>query len=79
MIQRWVDLAGVDYTVGNGVVYLRGSLRRRCPIGNGHAKPESMVELAARLESDIRKIVGVRGVVFQLENLVKDDLQWRAR
>ena len=81
LVRRWIDLTKLEYSVTNGVVYLRGSLHPY--LGERELDPrknrETQAELANRLERSLRGIPGVRDVVFQLDRLVKVGWRWKVR
>jgi len=80
LIRQWIDTVQLDHGTMNGIVYLRGSLRRemtRSKDGKVEESPdESMRLLVTKLERQIRCVRGVRDVVCNLENIVKVRGQW---
>lgn len=80
LIRQWIDTTQLDHGTMNGIVYLRGSLRRettRLKDGQLDESPgESMRLLVIRLERQIRGVRGVRDVVCSLANLTKVRGQW---
>jgi hypothetical protein len=81
LVRRWVDLSKLEYSVTNGVIYLRGSLRPYLTerMKDSNRNHEVEVELATRLERSLRLIPGVRDVVFQLDRLKKVGWRWRVQ
>lgn len=80
LIRQWIDTTQLDHGTMNGIVYLRGSLRReitRLKDGKMDESPdESMRLLVIKLERQIRGVRGVRDVVCSLENMAKTRGQW---
>jgi len=83
LIRQWIDTSQLDHGTMNGIVYLRGSLRRemtRQREGKLDESPEeSMRLLVVKLERQIRGVRGVRDVVCNLENLSKVRGQWSSK
>ena len=81
LIRAWIDTTQIDHGTINGIVYLRGTLRRDLPRNdpNQSGPDESLRLLAQRLERNIRAIRGVRDVVCNLENLARVKGQWMPR
>ena len=82
LIRQGIDTTSLDYGTMNGIVYLRGSLRRELLRGNQkdeESPEESLRLLAVRLERQIRGVRGVRDVVCNLENVSKVRGQWTAK
>jgi len=80
LIRQWIDTTQLDHGTMNGIVYLRGSLRRemtRQREGRVEESPEESLRLlVTRLERQIRGVRGVRDVVCNLENIAKVRGQW---
>ncbi len=81
LVRRWVDLTKVEYSVTNGVIYLRGTL---CPYviernTDAASTRDAQIELATRLERSLRMIPGVRDIVFQLDRLSKVGWRWKVQ
>jgi len=79
LIRQWIDTTTLDHGTMNGIVYLRGSLRRellRSSQKEQESPEESLRLLAMRLERQIRGVRGVRDVVCNLENISKVRGQW---
>ena len=89
LIRLWVDLSALEYGVQNGVVYLRGTLRPHTlgwfpgnghvGNGNGRRRRSETCILAEDVEAVMRALPGVRDVVFQFDNLIKDGDHWSER
>ena len=82
LIRQWIDTTQLDYGTMNGIVYLRGSVRREVLQSGGKDKdsPEESIRLLmVRLERQIRAVRGVRDVVCNLQNVSKVKGQWTAR
>jgi hypothetical protein len=80
LVRLWIDLTQLDHGTMNGVVYLRGRLRKEM-IREDSRNPseESARLLMMRLERQIKGVRGVRDVVATLENVSKVKGQWVAR
>ena len=88
LIRLWVDLSALEYGVLNGVVYLRGSLRRHptCGLGalpttngngNGNGSTSEVCLLAEDVERVMQGLPGAREVVLQFDNVVRNGVGWR--
>lgn len=81
LIRAWIDTNLLDHGTINGIVYLRGTLRRELlrddPTEKG--SDESLRLILQRLERQIRAIRGVRDVVCNLENVARVKGQWVPR
>jgi hypothetical protein len=69
LFRRFVDLHELTYGSVNGVVYLRGALRRNplFPAPGGRAPGEDPAIMRWAIERDVRAIAGVKDVIFTLE------------
>lgn len=81
LIRFWIDTSMLDHGTINGIVYLRGSLRRELIREDPHeiGATESLRLLVQRLERHVRSIRGVRDVVCNLENIAKVKGKWVRR
>lgn len=81
LVRSNVDLAKVEHGTTNGVVYLRGALRSFIFHRTDDLTEANLNEaaLAYRIEKSLRRIPGVRDVVFHLERVVKVGTRWRPR
>jgi len=79
LVRRWVDLSKLEYSVTNGVIYLRGSLRPYLTerMKDSTKNDDLELEMVVRLERSLRSLPGVRDVVFQLDRLKKVGWRWR--
>jgi len=81
LVRRWIDTSRVDFGTSNGVVYVRGVLRRI--YGRRQTEEDQDVDdilsLVRRVEKEIRSIPTVKDVVFKLDNLEKSGGQWRRK
>ena len=81
LVRRWLDVDRLDIGTTNGVVYLIGTFE---PLVQGNAKRQSrqdtnsLIKLVVVVEKEIRRLRGVREVVFQLSNLKKRRKSWAA-
>lgn len=76
-----VDLNKVEHGTTNGVIYVRGALRnfsfdRSDELGESRLAEAAFVH---RVEKTLRRIPGVRDVVFQLERVVKVGTRWKPK
>lgn len=81
LVRSSVDLAKVEHGTTNGVVYLRGSLHHFLYYKSDDLTEATLSEaaLAYRIERLLRRIPGVRDVVFNLDRVVKVGARWRSR
>lgn len=80
LIRLWIDTSQLDHGTMNGVVYLRGRLRKEMIREDNRNPAEECARLlATRLERQIRTVRGVRDVVCTLDNVSKVKGQWVAR
>ena len=81
LVKHWVDTSKIDYGTVNGVVYLRGILRRA--YGRERLMDECIDNFALTLvrvvEEDIRRIPGVRHVMFKLADFAKEGGLWKRK
>jgi len=75
-----VDLAKIEHGTTNGVVYVRGNLRHH-DFGRSDDGDSKLAQAAFvhRIEKVLRRIPGVRDVVFQLDRMVKVGTRWRPK
>jgi hypothetical protein len=71
----WIDTTLLDHGATNGVVYVRGTLRRNLIRAEKDGQ-EDVVLLVRRLEREVRNIRGVRDMVCNLVNLAKVGGRW---
>ncbi len=81
LVRKGVDLAGAGFGVTNGVVTLTGVLSSSHFASGGGALDHVVQEahLAKWLERQIKRISGVRDVVFNLDHVKKDGARFRRR
>ncbi|HWN82297.1 MAG TPA: hypothetical protein VNM87_09395 [Candidatus Udaeobacter sp.] len=69
LFRRFVDLNELTFGSVNGVVYLRGAVRRNplFPAAAGQAASHDPATVRWGIERDVRAIEGVKDVIFDLE------------
>lgn len=86
LVKRFVDLRRIRFSTISGIVYLKGSI----VFTKIKDEPEPIVatieerinaerKRLADLEKRIKKIKGVKGVVFNLEEWVKVGNEWKRK
>jgi len=84
LVSRWIDVSRVQIGTTNGVVYLMGTLepsvedaleRAGVSIETRNAV-ERLLRLVGVIDKDLRRIRGVRDVVFNLRNIRKKGRTW---
>jgi hypothetical protein len=70
LFRRFVDLHELTFGSVNGVVYLRGSVRRNplFPAAPGQAASNDPGVMRWAIERDVRAIEGVKDVIFDFES-----------
>ena len=82
LVKRWIDTSRVDFGTSNGVVYVRGILRQvygRKQLEEDDEEVDNLLALVRKVEKEIRRIPGVRDIVFKLDNFEKRGGQWKRR
>jgi hypothetical protein len=81
LVRRWIDTSGIGFGTSNGVVYVKGALRRIYGTKRFEdaAEEDDLVSLIRRIEREIRSIQGVRDVVLKFDNFEKRAGQWRRK
>lgn len=76
LLRRWVDAGRLAWGSVNGVLYLRGCLRRNplFPVQKDAAADELL--LLHALERDLKAIEGVKDVIFELEGFERKGDHW---
>ena len=84
LVSRWIDVSGLQIGTTNGVVYLLGNFE---PVSEdalqraGQTQEIDPVRRTQRLmqlvEKDLRRIRGLRDLVFNLSNVRKKGGVWR--
>jgi hypothetical protein len=84
LVSRWVDVSRVRIGTTNGIVYLMGTLEpsvedalERSGISVEGSNPaERLVRLISLVEKELRRVRGVRDIVFNLQNLRRRGRAW---
>lgn len=84
LVKRFVDLRRVHFTTIGGVVYLKGSIVfRKVKEEEIVATIEERINVEKRrlseLERRIKKIKGVKGIIFDLEEWTKFGNEWKRK
>ena len=81
LVRRGVDLSDVGFGVTNGVVSFTGVLRSSHFAAGGGNTDQAVQEahLARWLDRQVKRVSGVRDVVFNLQNVKKDGVKFRRR
>jgi hypothetical protein len=76
LLRRWIDTRPLALGSVNGVVYVRGRLRRNplFPAQRGAGRDER--ELVHALERDLTAIEGVKDVILELEGFERRGDHW---
>jgi len=74
--QRWLDAQSVDFGCVNGVVYVRGELRRPPHYPASRAIETDAEALHRGLERELRAIPGVKDVRFELQAVEDGGDHW---
>jgi len=81
LVRRNVDLTKVEHGTTNGVIYIRGSLQSNYTGVHGLESDDDarldQLRLIHIIERALRKITGVRDVVFKLDRLIKSGTKWK--
>ncbi len=77
MRRHWIDASRLTCGSANGVVYVRGELKRvpLYPALRGVATDEELALLHA-LERDLARIEGVKDVIFEIEGFERRGDHW---
>jgi hypothetical protein len=81
LVRMGVELTKTEHGVTNSVIYVRGTVRSYLdrdssdPAESRH----NQAALATRLERMLRRLPGVRDVVFNIDNLTKVGRRWKFR
>lgn len=77
LVRFWLDTSNIDHGSVNGVVYLRGQLRRQTLRSRGGDSGDAgLARVAPLLDREIRAIQGVRDVVWDFSNLKRAGRKW---
>ncbi len=77
LLRRWVDIRSLSFGSVNGVVYVRGALKRN-PLFPAPARAEVPPELKLlnTLDRDLRAIEDVKDVVFEIDGFERRGDHW---
>ena len=84
LVSRWIDVSRVKIGTTNGVVYLMGTFEpsvedalERTGVATGISNPtEKLLRLVILVEKELRRVVGVRDIVFKFQNLRHKGRAW---
>ena len=84
LVSRWVDVSRVQIGTTNGIVYLMGTLEpsvddalERAGVSTDTRDPgERLLRLVTVIEKELRRVRGVRDIVFNFRNLRKKGRSW---
>ena len=81
LVRMGVELTKTEHGVTNSVIYVRGTI---CSyLDRDSSDPtetkQNRAALVTRLEKLLRRLPGVRDVVFQIDNLTKVGRRWKSR
>ncbi len=84
LVSRWIDVSRLQIGTTNGVVYLMGTLEstvedalERVGQRSDSRDPiERLIRLVGLVEKELRRIRGVRDIVFKFRNLRKKGCAW---
>lgn len=80
LVRFWIDTVTLEFGTTNGVVYLRGDLRRLSfRSRKDEEKGDEAIFLARRLDIELKQIKGVRDIVYDLRNVAKLNGRWVQR
>jgi hypothetical protein len=86
LVSRWVDVSSLQIGTTNGVVYLMGSFEPMVEdalerVGHVHERDPSqrLLRLLMLVEKELRRLRGVRDVVFHLCNARRKEGIWRVQ
>jgi len=86
LVSRWVDVSSLQIGTTNGVVYLMGSFEPMVEdalerVGHVHERDPSrrLLRLLMLVEKELRRLRGVRDVVFHLRNARRKGGIWRVQ
>ncbi len=80
LVRFWIDTGQLTHGAVNGVVYLKGRLRKETlRAEDSDDTEESPLLLVRRLERALREVNGVRDVVYNLEHITKVKGRWVQR
>ncbi len=86
LVKKFVDLRRINFNTIGGVVYLKGSvvfLKTKDSSEKLVVSIEERIEAEKRrlsdLEKKIKRIKGVKGVVFNLEDWVRFGSEWKRK
>ncbi len=78
LLRRWIDLRGLSFGSVNGVIYLRGALKRNplFPTAAGVEGPDDELKLLHLLDRDLRAIEGVKDLVLEIDGFELRGEHW---
>jgi len=84
LVSRWVDVSRIRIGTTNGIVYLMGTLEpsvedaleRSGISAEGSSPAERLLRLITLVEKELRRVRGVRDLVFNLQNLRRKGRAW---
>ena len=76
LARHWVDTSKLDYGTTNSVVYIRGVIRQIKSHTDKTKEIEEKIQLVKTLETEIKRIPAVSGIVMKLDGLVKQGGSW---
>jgi len=77
-VRHNVNLNKVEHGTTNGVIYVRGALCSGV-LDESEEGGVADIAFARRIEKALRRLPGVRDVVFNLKRVVKVGARWKAR
>jgi hypothetical protein len=81
LVRKGIELTKLEHGVTNSVVYIRGTVRSYLDKDSSDPSEAKMNQAAllTRLEKMLRRLPGVRDVVFHIDHMTKVGRRWRHR
>jgi hypothetical protein len=75
--RRWIDIDHVDFGSVNGVIYLRGGVKRNPPPAASASAADPNLTLIRALERELHAIDGVKDLVLEIEGYEQRGDRWQ--
>ncbi len=81
LVRKGIELSKLEHGVTNSVIYIRGTVCSYLDrdTDDPYQARQNQATLVTRLEKMLRRLSGVRDIVFQLDNMTKVGRRWKAR
>ena len=81
LVRKGIELSKLEHGVTNSVIYIRGTVCSYLDrdTDDPYEAKLNRAALVTRLEKMLRRLSGVRDIVFQLDHMTKVGRRWKVR